>query len=202
MFYFYKKKFRFSLAPRRKVIIGYRRTVFERGFKTDIICDPELAGESKRIVDLLSESARERHSKAPFALSSQVRRELKDYEIKICGIETDLPGLFPKRCEEAGIRMNGGIYELLDEIVEKEPETSSSSSNLENSVLNRSISEIMFGKQKLTVGLYHHQMNISEMLENLQESKKPGMPIYTPTRIDFNEILENIKKAEQKSEED
>jgi len=121
IFHFYKKREKFSdyFKPRKKIIIGYRKTlgtiVGIRGFKTRVRANEELVekGETKRIIELLSESARERGSGVPFALSKNLERKLSDYKIKVAGLSTSIP-LFYRECEKAGIRIEGNKYIIID----------------------------------------------------------------------------------------
>jgi hypothetical protein len=195
MFLFYKKREKFSdyLKPRKKIIIDCKRKLIGKGFKTDIICNHKLTEETKKAINLLSEAAKQRNSRVPFALSGEIKKRFEDYEIYIAGIETTFPNLFQKGCEEAGVRINEGRYQLLDDIRKQEPETSSSPSSLENSVLKSSLYETMFRKKPIV-------QPYSPSIIEVSEIKKPE-PVYIPPITNYDNIFKNLKKAGN-SEED
>jgi hypothetical protein len=128
-FYFYKKKeikkFSDYFKFRKSIMIEFNKTLMGKGFKTKILCDPELSKDADKIVRLISEAAEELDSSSPFALSSNVQNELEDYEIIVSGIETEYPQLFRKRCEDVGIKIENEGYSLLNQ--EKENKISETS---------------------------------------------------------------------------
>ena len=117
-FCFYKKREKFLdyFRPKKKVEISYKRTLTGKGFKSNVVSDSSLAkqGETAKIIRMLSEGAINRNSEVPFALTKEIERKLGRYEIRVGGLET-VAGLFPKKCEKAGIKITDyGKYEILD----------------------------------------------------------------------------------------
>ena len=102
--------FKTKSKPRKKIIINSKGTFFGRGFKTSITSDPEIAGESSGIVEILSEAARETDSKAPLALSHYAFDRLEDYDVRVKARK----GIYE---QEGVIRLRGG-YILIDELQE------------------------------------------------------------------------------------
>lgn len=126
-FYIYKKREKIFdyFKPKKGVILTYRKTLGKilgvgGGYKTDIISDEELTkrGETKRIVELLANTAKERKSKVPFALSRSLEKELSDYEIRISPSYINLGYASPfyrEECKESGIRLlPDNKYEIID----------------------------------------------------------------------------------------
>jgi hypothetical protein len=107
-FYFYKKS-ESSSKPKGKIAIGCRRTMFGIGFKTLFVSDPKIAGDSSRIIKLLSEAAEEIDSNKPFAITRYVQERLDDYEIQVTGTV----GIYE---QEGVIVLRGGKYITIDEL--------------------------------------------------------------------------------------
>lgn len=125
-FHIYEKRKKISdyLKPRKKIVLTYRRSLgkilgFGGGFITNISSNKELAekGETKKIIELLTDIAKKNEAKVPFALSKKVKKQLENYEIKIYSSYQDIINspFFKKECKESGIRLlPNNKYEIIN----------------------------------------------------------------------------------------